>query len=107
MEEAATKPSFRRAWRYSRCLIPAGGYYKWTSTKSPKQPHFFSSTDNEETLWLAGLLSVWNDLRTCAILTRAANDTVPPIHDRMPLLLDSAERNDWLSGPDQADLGVA
>ncbi|HAW46912.1 MAG TPA: SOS response-associated peptidase, partial [Roseovarius sp.] len=88
-----------------RCLIPAGGYYEWTGTKSPKQPHFFSSAGNEETLWFAGLLSVWNDLRTCAILTRAANDSVMPIHDRMPVILDSAEREDWLSGSDRTDLG--
>lgn len=57
-------------------------------------------------MWFAGLLSVWNDLRTCAILTRAANDTVMPIQDRMPVMLDSAERDDWLSGSDQTDLGA-
>jgi putative SOS response-associated peptidase YedK len=107
IEEAATKPSFRGAWRYGRCLIPAGGYYEWTGSKSPKQPHFVASAGNEETLWFAGLLSVWNDLRTCAILTRAANDTVTPVHDRMPVILDSAERDDWLNGSDRTDLGAA
>jgi len=106
IEEAATKPSFRGAWRYGRCLIPAGGYYEWTGAKSPKQPHFFASVGNEGTLWFAGLLSVWNDLRTCAILTRAANDTVTPVHDRMPVILDSAERDDWLTGSDRTELGA-
>jgi putative SOS response-associated peptidase YedK len=62
---------------------------------------------NEETLWFARLLSVWNDLRTFAILTRASNDIVTPIHYRMPVILDSAEREDWLSGSDRTDLGAA
>ena len=31
-----------------------------------------------------------------AILTVAANDTVAPIHDRMPAILDPADYDDWL-----------
>lgn len=106
IEEAASKPSFRGAWRYGRCLIPAGGYYEWTGDRSPKQPHFFSSAGNEETLWFAGLMSVWNDLRTCAIMTRAANDTVEPIHDRMPVILSTEERDAWLAGSGDLGLGA-
>ncbi|MDD7969934.1 SOS response-associated peptidase [Roseinatronobacter alkalisoli] len=106
IEEAASKPSFRGAWRYGRCLIPAGGYYEWTGDRSPKQPHFFSSAGNEETLWFAGLMSVWNDLRTCAIMTRAANDTVEPIHDRMPVILSTDERDAWLAGSGDPELGA-
>ena len=106
IEDAAAKPSFRGAWRHGRCLIPAGGYYEWTGTRSPKQPHFLQGAGNEATLWFAGLMSVWNDLRTCAILTRAANETAAPIHDRMPVILDSAGREAWLSGSARTDLGA-
>ena len=107
IEGAAVKPTFRGPWKYGRCLIPAGGYYEWTRAKSPKQPHFVSSEGNEDTLWFAGLLSVWNDLRTCAIVTRAANETAAEIHDRMPVILNSEERDVWLSGSDQTDFGAA
>lgn len=107
IEDAAGKPSFRGAWRHGRCLVPAGGYFEWTGDRSPKQPHFVSSAGNEATLWFAGLSSVWNDMRTCAIVTRAANETVQPIHDRMPVMLDSDEREDWLSGSDRRDFGAA
>ena len=30
-----------------------------------------------------------------------------PVHDRMPVILDSAERYHWLTGSDQTDLGAA
>lgn len=107
IEDAAKKPSFRGAWRHGRCLIPVGGYFEWTGDRSPKQPHFVSSSGNEATLWFAGLISVWNDMRTCAIVTRAANETVQPIHDRMPVILDSEEREGWLSESDRCDFGAA
>lgn len=104
IEEAERTPSFRSPWREGRCLIPVGGYYEWTGATSPKQPHYFSSARNEDGLWFAGLLSPWRDLLTCTILTRAANDSVQPLHDRMPVILDTAEQEAWLAG--SMDLGL-
>lgn len=106
LEEAAEKPSFRAPFRHGRCLIPAGGYYEWTGTKSPKQPHLFQNAGNEENLWFAGLVSYWRDLLTCTILTRAANESVAPIHDRMPVILDARDREIWLEGTSSQDLGA-
>lgn len=106
IEEAADKPSFRGPWRHGRCLIPAGGYYEWTGDRSPKQPHYFQSAGNEDTLWFAGLVSEWRDLLTCTIMTRAANETVEPIHDRMPVILDTAGREAWLGGSEDLSIGV-
>lgn len=105
IEDAATKPTFRVVWKYGRCLIPAGGYYEWTGDKGHKQPHFIQSAGNEETLWFAGLASRWQELLTCTILTRAANDNVAAIHHRMPVVLDSDERDAWLAGTEAKDIG--
>ncbi|MCB5412177.1 SOS response-associated peptidase [Pseudogemmobacter faecipullorum] len=106
IEEARDKPSFRDAWRRGRILIPVGGYYEWTGEKSPKQPHFFQGAGNEETLWFAGLSSIWRDLMTCTIMTRAANDSVEPVHDRMPVILNSDEREAWLAGSEDLSIGA-
>ena len=106
IEEAAEKPTFRGPWRNSRCLIPAGGYFEWTGEKTPKQPHYFQSAGNEETLWFAGLFSIWNDLLTCTIMTRAANEDVEPVHDRMPVILNSDEQDAWLRGTTDREIGA-
>ncbi|WP_068111335.1 SOS response-associated peptidase [Tropicimonas marinistellae] len=106
IEEAASKPTFRGAWRYGRCLIPAGGYYEWTGPKGAKQPHFICSAGNEETLWFAGLISVWQDLRTCTIMTRASIPAVSDIHTRMPVILNSEERETWIMGGSDAGFGA-
>ncbi|SFU20834.1 SOS response-associated peptidase, partial [Sedimentitalea nanhaiensis] len=104
--EAAKKPTFRNAWKSGRCLIPAGGYYEWTGEKGHKQPHVILSAGNEETLWFAGLSSHWNDIHTCAILTRPANACVEQVHNRMPVILNSDEREAWMGGTDDAGIGA-
>lgn len=107
IEEAREKPTFRSVWRHGRCLIPAGGYFEWTGTAGQKRPHFIGSAGNEETLWFAGLASRWRDTLTCTIMTRAATADVSAVHARMPVILDAAEREAWLSGTDEtAGLGA-
>jgi len=105
IEDAKDKPTFRAVWRYGRCLIPAGGYYEWTGERGHKQPHFIQSAGNEGTLWFAGLASRWQNLLTCAIMTRAANGTVSAVHSRMPVILNAEERDAWMGGADDLSIG--
>ena len=37
-ETVETKPFFRDAFKRTRCLIPASGYYEWRSEAGGKQP---------------------------------------------------------------------
>src|SRR5690606_31039466 len=39
-ETVAEKPSFRSAFAKRRCLVPANGYYEWTTGPDGKTPHF-------------------------------------------------------------------
>ena len=41
-ETVADKPMFRDAFRRSRCLIPAPGYYEWRTTAEGKQPYYMT-----------------------------------------------------------------
>jgi putative SOS response-associated peptidase YedK len=51
LETAATKPAFRSAWKSRRCIIPASGFYEWTTVapagggKPLKQPHLITRDD--------------------------------------------------------------
>jgi putative SOS response-associated peptidase YedK len=101
VETAAEKPAFRRAFERYRCLIVADGFYEWQRTPGgPKQP-FRITRDDHEPFAFAGLWSIWHGdarrtLRTCTILTTAANSAIASLHDRMPVMLTPGREVDWL-----------
>src|SRR3954463_13984813 len=59
-ESVAEKPFFRDAFKRSRCLIPASGYYEWQDPPTGKQPYYFTRRDGE-LLTFAGLYDTWYD----------------------------------------------
>jgi putative SOS response-associated peptidase YedK len=90
-ETAPEKPSFRRAFRERRCLIPSDGFYEWKRTNGSKQPYYIHMKD-ERPFAFAGLWESWNDnggpaIRSCTILTTGPNALVAGVHDRMPVIL--------------------
>jgi putative SOS response-associated peptidase YedK len=112
-ETAAERPAFRRAYDRYRCLIVADGFYEWQRVPSAlahrarKQPFHITSAD-EPLFAFAGLWSIWHapgggTLRSCAILTTAANSTVAPLHDRMPVILPRDAEATWLDPGTPAD----
>jgi putative SOS response-associated peptidase YedK len=95
-ETIAEKPSFRTAYKYRRCLIPADGFYEWQKVKSgPKQPFYFTLRDNG-LFAFAGLWESWNDIETFTILTTSANTLLQTIHDRMPVILNPEDYDRWI-----------
>ncbi len=72
--------------------------------KSDRTPSIFISAGNEADLYLAGILSNLHEIRTCTIMTRAATDAMAGIHDRMPVILNSEERDAWLGGSEDLRL---
>lgn len=94
------KPSFRGAFRHKRCLVPTNGFYEWTGPKGAKQPNLISLPD-QELFAFAGLYEQWlgpdgSEIDSMAIVTLPANDTVRPIHDRMPAILAPEQFEAWL-----------
>jgi putative SOS response-associated peptidase YedK len=47
VETVTTKPFFREAFKRTRCIIPASGYYEWQDTSDGKQPHYFTRVDGQ------------------------------------------------------------
>lgn len=99
-EEVLEKPSFRHAVRRRRCLVPADGFYEWTGQKGKRRP-FHLRPRAPRLIAFAGLHECWQDpqggeIDTVTILTCAANRTVSALHDRMPVVLEPEQYEDWL-----------
>jgi putative SOS response-associated peptidase YedK len=101
-ETVSEKPSFRKAFKERRCLIPADGFYEWQKTGSGKQPYYIRMEDGSPFAF-AGLWEIWGrygeEIRSCTILTTDANELVGEVHPRMPVILPPEDYGPWL-GPD-------
>ena len=100
-ETVFEKPSFRASIKRRRCLIPADGFYEWKGdVPGRKQPYHIHRPDNG-VFAFAGLWDHWLaadgcELETAAIITAAANDTLQPIHHRMPVVIHPQDFAMWL-----------
>jgi putative SOS response-associated peptidase YedK len=106
-ETAATKPSFRNAFKNRRCLILADGFYEWKGEKGQRQPMFLK-LPNGRPFAFAGLWETWDNqgkepkpYRSATILTREASESVMPIHNRMPVILKPKAFQPWLDRENQ------
>ena len=132
-ETASEKPMFRDAFDHRRCLVLADGFYEWQGSRGSKQPYRVCRTDREPFafagLWShwkpregvgteAGQTTLatdggtgripdgddaGEDRWTTTILTTSANSVVEHIHERMPVILEPDEEDEWLTGtPEEA-----
>lgn len=117
-ETVHEKPSFRGAFKYRRCLIPADGFIEWSTEfvrgpeglfdegaqpkKTYKQPHYLTMADGRPFAF-AGIWEHFENgeamLETCAILTTESNFMLGDWHDRMPVILDPEDYDIWLQTP--------
>jgi putative SOS response-associated peptidase YedK len=99
-ETLAQKPFFKQCISRRRCLIPADGFYEWRLSEGKKLPVYAYLRDRS----LFALAGLWDEcqgpdgvkLRTCAIITTAANGVMSPVHNRMPVILSPQIVHEWL-----------
>jgi putative SOS response-associated peptidase YedK len=113
-ETIAEKPAFKGLFKKHRLIIPMDGFYEWQAAaegapltkagKPVKTPMYIHRVDGEP-LAVAGLWATWRDreagpdapwLHSCTVITTAANDTMAPVHDRMPVILPASLWQEWL-----------
>jgi putative SOS response-associated peptidase YedK len=99
-ETVGDKPAFRNAMRYRRCLFPADGFYEWKSEGGRKRPFCIRARDGKPVAF-AGLWETWagphgEEIDTACIVTTAANRTLAPLHDRMPVVIAPDAFDFWL-----------
>jgi putative SOS response-associated peptidase YedK len=102
-ESVHEKPTFRKAFKSQRCLVPASGYYEWATALGPyktKQP-FFISRDDGKLISFAGIFDLWQspegEIReSVSIITRDAEGELGTIHNRMPVCMPKDRWEQWL-----------
>ncbi|MGF1673785.1 MAG: SOS response-associated peptidase [Rivularia sp. (in: cyanobacteria)] len=98
-ETLAEKPSFRSAFKRRRCLIVADGFYEWKRLETKKQPYYFQLQE-QQPFAFAGLWEQWHpdeeNITSCTIITTDANELLQPIHNRMPVILQPQNYEQWL-----------
>ena len=88
--------------------MPADAFYEWKVEEGGKQPMAIAPATGEG-MAFAGLWESWRGegdeiVRTFAIITTDANETMRAVHDRMPVILAPDDWAVWLEGDDQAPL---
>ncbi|MEM1332757.1 MAG: SOS response-associated peptidase, partial [Actinomycetota bacterium] len=118
-ETLAEKPAFKALFKKKRILIPMDGFYEWkpgepdgplTAKGTPMKQPMFIRREDREPLAVAGLWAAWKDpaasperveagehwLHSATIVTTAANETMQPVHDRMPVTVPPERWAEWL-----------
>ncbi len=98
-ETAASKPTFRDAFRDGRGLFPISGWYEWRPERSGKQPYHIRRADGGPIL----LAAICEPPRprgrygeTFAVLTTTPRGEIAYIHDRQPAIVDGRDAQEWL-----------
>ena len=99
IETADTSGAFKDAWKTKRCLIPADGFYEWTTnTGDGGRDPWFIYQPGTQPFSFAGLWS-HNDtlgVTSCTIVTMPAAEPMTQLHDRQPAILARDAYNAWL-----------
>ena len=94
--ESVTKKSmFADSIRNRRCILPAAGFYEWDASKTK----FRFKRADEKPIYLAGFFDLSDNKDSFVILTTAANASMKPVHDRMPVMIDTGNVRDYLKDP--------
>lgn len=103
VETITDNPMFHKAFKHTRRLIPASGYYAWHDTPRGKQPYYFTRRDGAA-ITIAGLWDEWRDrqagetIRSRAMIITDTNEFVGELNDRMPVILEPEQFEAWLTG---------
>ncbi len=91
-ESVMEKRTFKDSFLSRRCIVPASGYYEWDKDRNKVR---FEKAD-KGILFMAGVWKPFEENNRFVILTTTANDSVVTVHDRMPLILEQDEWENWI-----------
>jgi len=105
IETISEKPSFRKAFKETRCLIPVDSFFEYVEGEDGKKKLVKFYNQDETPLTAAGIWSKWKSPEGTSINTFSMVTTSPPKivettgHDRCPLFLSDSLSEEWLADP--------
>lgn len=98
------KPSFSKAIRTQRCLVPADAFIEGTTNEGLSKPYLVYLRNKERPFSFAGIWSEWQNpatdqiLRSFSIITSVSNPLLQKIpHHRSPVILKRSQENKWIN----------
>lgn len=100
-ETVAEKQMFRTSIASRRCIVPSNGFYEWDHQDGKTKDKYLLRPRATPMLYMAGLFREFeSDSGICytafVIITTDANITVSQIHNRMPLVIEPGQKDQWL-----------
>jgi putative SOS response-associated peptidase YedK len=101
-DRVQTAPTYREAFKTQRCLIPTTGWYEWLKLDvRTKRPFHFQP--KAQPFAFGGVYDWWKgdgkEIISFSIVTTAASPSTRQYHDRMPLVLEEGQFEDWMREP--------
>tara|TARA_A100001015_G_scaffold304655_1_gene396187 strand:- start:1242 stop:1934 length:693 start_codon:yes stop_codon:yes gene_type:complete len=98
-ETILEKVSYKNLVYTNRCVIISDGYYEWKRYGDVKKP-FYIHHPEKKLLLMAGLWTSWRSssgsVSTYTVITTTPQKEIAHIHDRMPVILDIGEVDNWI-----------
>lgn len=91
-ESVLDRVNFCESVQNRRCVIPAKGFCEWNRYREK----FRCERTDFPVMFMAGCYKEFEGMKHFVILTTAANPSVAPIHNRMPLILEPGEVENWI-----------
>ena len=99
-----TSPMWRNAIAKNRALVPVTGFYEWKRVNKKPVQAFHITPTSGRAMWFAGIYKPGTEPEV-SIVTTDANEGMSVVHNRMPVILSSAnEALAWLQGDERETL---
>lgn len=100
-EAVFDKPTWSRAIREKRCLIPANGFYDWKNLETGKTPYYIQIA-NQSLFAFAGIYSTWADPSgtiwgMCSVITTSTDTDNDMMPSRLPVIVSPEDEAEWLN----------
>lgn len=86
LETVLEKPTFKKSFETTRCLIPATSFFEWEKTMDDKIKRKIFVKD-QLLFSMAGIVREEDGQLVYSLLTMDSNDSMKSVHHRMPVIL--------------------